>query len=124
VDLSVAAERVSCVQRAAWAVLVVSIACAAAEPEGVPDEFRELARQINASKTWNLERLRAETLRQDALIMPSDRTPVDIVWRRTRALAEHLRAAFAVANLESELRALRGGACGKSPAQKSTTILS
>ncbi|MDF7826142.1 hypothetical protein P4B35_19075 [Pontiellaceae bacterium B12227] len=40
---------------------------------------------------WNeYKKVAAQTLRSDALILESDRTPVDVVLRRTQALADHL----------------------------------
>ncbi len=59
---------------------------------GKPDEYADLAAQIAARKTWNLPRLEKEVSRRDALILESDRTPTEVVRRRTRALLEHLKA--------------------------------
>jgi hypothetical protein len=56
------------------------------------DEYADLAAQIAARPTWNLPRLEKETWRREALIFESDRTPADIVRRRTRALLAHLQA--------------------------------
>jgi hypothetical protein len=76
---------------------------------GTLDEFALLKGQIEASRKWNRERLAREVLRADALILESDRTPVDIVWRRTQALLAHLRKTFAPApDLTAEETALNG----------------
>ncbi|MGD0093179.1 MAG: hypothetical protein ABSE73_24970 [Planctomycetota bacterium] len=75
-------------------------------PRPQPDEFAELERQVQAGTTWNLKKLQAETFRQEALVFPADKTPVDIVWRRTRALAEHLRGMVNAPGLSEETRAL------------------
>ncbi len=55
-------------------------------------EFRNLQQQISESGKWNRERLAKEVLRQEALILDTDKTPVDIVVRRTTALLKHLQA--------------------------------
>jgi len=55
------------------------------------DEFSVLTAQIQSRPSWNNERLAKETLRQEALILESDKTPVDIVLRRTAALIADLR---------------------------------
>ena len=88
--------------------LALATVVAQAAPAANPDEFTELQRQLASRKTWNNERLRAETLRQEALILATDATPVDIVWRRTRALADHLRARHPGLDLGAELRELDG----------------
>lgn len=88
-------------------VLVNGALLAAAPP---PDEFAELQRQIAACPTWNCQRLAREACRPEALIGPGDRTPVDVVWRRTHALLAHLRAMPGAPNLTAaaaELAALQ-----------------
>jgi len=75
------------------------------EPPGSPfktGEFGELQRQIAASKKWNRARLEKEVFRRAALIFDSDRTPVDIVLRRTQALLDDLRAMEQAPDLEKE----------------------
>lgn len=72
---------------------------AAAAPETSPlplsvtrdREFDELQQEIRDRPHWNNERLEQEAHRQEALVLASDRTPVDIVWRRTQALLNHLK---------------------------------
>lgn len=54
-------------------------------------EFDELARQIADRKNWDNERLAREVHRPESLVLESDRTPADIVWRRTHALLTHLQ---------------------------------
>ncbi len=63
-------------------------------PEEAEQEFRRLAAEI-ASAQFDGEsrrRLELETRRPDALIQPGDRSPLDVVLRRTRALLAHLQA--------------------------------
>lgn len=55
------------------------------------EEYEELERQIAESPTWDNERLRQEVYRWESLIHESDRTPVDVIWRRTHALLNHLQ---------------------------------
>lgn len=54
------------------------------------------------------QRLVDETLRRDALIWPTDRDPLDIILRRTRALLEHLERMKGAPNLAVESRRLLG----------------
>lgn len=77
---------------------------AAAPPPAVSpsDEYTELAAQIAARPTWNLARLEREVWRRDALLLESDRTPVDVVRRRTRALLDHLRTLPGAPDLHRE----------------------
>jgi hypothetical protein len=82
---------------------------AAAKPAGPaapPDEFASLKQQIAASAQWNNERLAKEALRQEALVLKSDRTPVDIAWRRTWALLNHLKTTSSAPDLAAETAAL------------------
>ncbi len=51
-------------------------------------------------------RLTRETLRADALIQPSDRTPFDVVCRRTLALAAHLQSMCGGPDLSAERAAV------------------
>ncbi|MCX7824021.1 MAG: hypothetical protein N2689_00495, partial [Verrucomicrobiae bacterium] len=81
-----------------------------AKPAPPPDEFANLKQQIAANPQWNNERLAKEALRPEALILKSDRTPVDIVWRRTWALLNHLKTTNPAPDLSAEratLEALR-----------------
>ena len=74
-------------------------------------EFDELRRQIADWPNWNHDRLAREAHRAEALILESDRTPVDVIWRRTRALLDHLREQADAPDLSQEaaaLDALRG----------------
>ena len=53
------------------------------------EEYQELTGQINRLKNWRgvpRERLQAETLDQQALTLPEDKDPLDIVLRRTAAM--------------------------------------
>lgn len=94
-------------------VLIAALAAAAASggpparAAGPADgEFDALQRQLAARKDWNLPRLEAETLRRDALLLATDRSPVDVVARRTRALLDHLRSRPDAPDLRAEAAAL------------------
>jgi hypothetical protein len=77
--------------------------------EGVgPDEFSEIAGQIAASGGWDRARLEREAVRREAVILEGDRTPVDVVWRRTWALLEDLRRLPDGPSLVSEAARLEG----------------
>ena len=57
-------------------------------------EYQELGEQIARLKSWkwvSRDRLEAEALDQQALVMPEDRDPVDIVLRRTSALSGYFK---------------------------------
>jgi YD repeat-containing protein len=69
-------------------------------------EFDELRRQIADWPNWNHDRLAREAHRAEALILESDRTPVDVIWRRTRALLDHLRERGDAPDLSREAAAL------------------
>ena len=83
------------------ALLAVSLAAAPA-----PDEFAELQRQIAAGVMWDRARLQREAARPEASILHSDRTPLDVAWRRTKALLEDLRAMPGGPDLSAEAEAL------------------
>ncbi|MCX7009066.1 MAG: hypothetical protein NTY53_17760, partial [Kiritimatiellaeota bacterium] len=73
---------------------------------GNTDEFTELQAQIAAHAKWNLPRLEKEALRPEALILTSDKSPVDVVYRRTLALLNHLKTQPDVPDLSAEAAAL------------------
>ncbi|MCX6904850.1 MAG: hypothetical protein NTW03_15490, partial [Verrucomicrobia bacterium] len=87
-------------------VLLVTLACGPAWAGNASDEFSELQRQIATCATWDSPRLQREAQRRESLIFDSDRTPVDVVWRRTRALLEDLRARPAAPDFSVETRHL------------------
>ena len=70
------------------------------------DEFNELTSQIEASKCWDRDRLQREALRSEAVILETDRSPLDVVWRRTRALLADLQRMTPAADLAGEAAAL------------------
>lgn len=80
-----------------------------------PGEFGELHKQIHESNNWNRERLANEVLRQQALILESDKTPVDIALRRTKALLGHLRDMAGGPELMSEQAELAALAAENKP---------
>ncbi|MBM3879826.1 MAG: hypothetical protein FJ387_08920 [Verrucomicrobia bacterium] len=89
-----------------WLAALAGCACLGAATEVGPDEFAELARQIQASQQWDQARLARETRRPEALILEVDRTPVDVVWRRTSALLADLRVLDGAPDLSGEEAAL------------------
>ena len=90
-------------------IMFVAFFATAALRAGVPTEpgeFAELQRQISAHRQWDQPRLRREACRPEALLFDQDRTPVDIVWRRTWALARHLQSGNPSARLREAVAAL------------------
>ncbi|MBM3859083.1 MAG: hypothetical protein FJ395_05470 [Verrucomicrobia bacterium] len=73
---------------------------------GWADEFALLENEIKQSAKWNQQRLAKEALRPDALILPTDRTPGDIAWRRTAALLRHLKTMERAPDLSAEQQEL------------------
>ncbi len=70
-------------------------------------QFDELQRQIEDRHNWDNERLANEVHRPEALLLEEDRTPVDVVWRRTQALLHHLQQMDGAPDLAQEAAALR-----------------
>ncbi len=73
-----------------WIAVWMALGALVAVHAAVPDDYAELQKQIKASRKWDLARLRVEAHRSAALIYPEDRSPVDIVLRRTQALLADL----------------------------------
>ncbi|MDR1383125.1 MAG: NPCBM/NEW2 domain-containing protein [Planctomycetaceae bacterium] len=67
-------------------------------------EFASLERQIVAGMKSNVV---AEALRRESTILTTDRDPVDIILRRTRALVEHFQLFENAPNLDKELASLK-----------------
>ncbi|MHC5058678.1 MAG: HzsA-related protein, partial [Planctomycetota bacterium] len=63
-------------------------------------------KQIKDSAKWNMPRVEREALRREALILSTDRTPVDIILRRTRALLDDIVRMPKSPDLSSERSAL------------------
>lgn len=90
--------------RAAGAALIAILATAAgAAATGDPvaarkaDALAEYGHLANAIAAFQPDgeaaaRLRRETLRPEALILPTDKTPLDVALRRTLALARHIES--------------------------------
>jgi len=78
-------------------VLAVLVATAVAEvsvQQTWDQEYGELRGQIGRLKQADKnrrERLRAEVLDQQALVLPEDKDPLDVVLRRTKALVQYFR---------------------------------
>lgn len=99
-----------------WLGMASACVCA-----GATDEFATLTGEIAESKTWDGARLEREALRREALILPDDRTPCDVVYRRTGALLAHLQALPNAPDLKSEaakLAALKPDAQADAAQQK------
>lgn len=61
-------------------------------PAGEPErEFNLLKRLLTERSGWNNDRLAREVLRQEALLLATDKSPVDVIWRRTLALIKHMK---------------------------------
>ena len=79
---------------------------ARASDAGARAEYDLLAKQIKGSAKWNMPRVEREVLRREALILSTDRTPVDIVLRRTRALLDDIGRMAKAPDLSAEAAAL------------------
>lgn len=89
------------------ALLVWSSAAARCGPPDAPKpetqaRFAGLQKLVAASRPAGGGRLAAEAFRPEALILASDRDPLDVVLRRTAALLAHLRAVPGVGDLSAE----------------------
>ncbi len=98
------------------ALLLTTALDAAATPvENFPEtlahsihqEFLQLERQIADRPNWNNARLETEVHRPESLVLETDRTPVDIAWRRTHALLAHLQATDGAPDLTIQAAALQ-----------------
>lgn len=87
-------------------IALISLGLFAMDAAAAQSEFDELLRIMGQRSNWNNERLERETFRREALILDSDRTPVDLVWRRTHALLEHLNSMDDGPGLAAETDAL------------------
>lgn len=78
-----------------------------------PDEFSQLQQQIGqrraGDEAWQRAQstLAAQVVRPDALLMESDRDPLDVVLRRTGALLADLRSDRRATDLDQEAMQLR-----------------
>jgi hypothetical protein len=69
-------------------------------------EYDLLKNQLAARKKWDLARLQREALRPEATLLEEDANPVDVVWRRTRALLADLQRKSPAPDLKNEADAL------------------
>ena len=113
---------------AALAVLASSAPARTTVAQTWADEYDEIARQIKrlakSQKTWR-ERLALEALDRQALVLPGDTDPLDVVLRRTAALAgcfkrRHALAPAVLGEYEAKLARLSAaaGASSKADARK------
>lgn len=58
--------------------------------EEISDQFVELHTQLNEKREWFI-RIADQAFSPNALILPSDRDPLDVILRRTKALLEDLQ---------------------------------
>ena len=80
-------------------------------------EFARLTTEIQkfAPASPAYQRLTREALRQEALILPADNTPNDVILRRTRALLNHLKSVSAAPDFAREEAALAALAARNQP---------
>ena len=134
-------------QRVLWSALFLSIVLlrAASQAETAPpegpdtgravqevwsEEYQELAGQIERLKKWNgvpRDRLRAEALDGQALTLPRDQDPLDIVLRRTGALLQYFQkegrlASSLLSGFETQLGRLSASAKATSNADARKTL--
>ena len=69
-------------------------------------EFIELETFIAQRGKRDNQRLEREAFRREALILESDRSPVDVIWRRTNALLKHLKTVADAPDLTVEAEML------------------
>jgi len=70
-------------------------------------EYERLGQLIDFYRDHDTpQRLLGEALRRDALIWPTDRDPLDVILRRSRALLGHLESMEGAPNLQAERRTL------------------
>ena len=93
-------------------------------------EHRELLRQIDRLKQADKnrrERLSSEALDQQALILPEDRDPLDVVLRRTAALLQYFKqrgelSSLALDGFETQLSELDAASKSVSPGDARKTL--
>ncbi|MCL4195112.1 MAG: NPCBM/NEW2 domain-containing protein, partial [Thermoguttaceae bacterium] len=84
-------------------------------------ERQHAALEHDLGRRGHFAQVAAETFRTEALVLDSDRDPLDIVLRRTAALLENLRvteAGPALGDSERQLRELQAAAAAIDPAQR------
>ena len=94
------------------------------------EEYQELVNQIERLKSWNgvsRDRLQAETLDRQALTLPDDQHPLDIVLRRTRALLQHFKregrlSSSLLSGFETQLNKLSASAKSTSNGDQRKTL--
>ncbi len=74
--------------------------------DAIDGEYAELARQIADRGNWNNERMRQEVHREESLVLETDESPVQIIWRRTNALFNHILNMDDVPDLTEEKKIL------------------
>ena len=72
----------------------------------IAGEFDLIAKDIRDHVGWDNARLAREALRRDALILETDKTPVDVILRRTSALLAFLEIQAGAPGLTGEREAL------------------
>jgi len=90
-------------------LIVLALAFLAAPAWGAGDpkaEFGYLKKQLASLKTWNYDRVTREAYHPQAMLLTTDKTPVDIVLRRTRALLDDVRKLDGAPDLTAQAAAL------------------
>lgn len=94
---------------------------AALAREDYVQQFHEIERELSCRPWYG--QVADQVLRQESLILEDDRTPVDVVVRRTLALIKHLEAAHAGLSFNDErtkLAEIRAAAAALDPQWEST----
>ena len=94
------------------------------------EEYQELVNQIERLKSWNgvsRDRLQAETLDRQALTLPDDQHPLDIVLRRTNALLRDFKregrlSSSLLSGFETQLNKLSASAKSTSNGDQRKTL--
>jgi len=111
----VAARQITGLKAATKLALAPRAPAPRGKASGASDEYGYLQRDI-ANRGW-FDRVAPQAFSKEALILKTDRDPLDVVLRRTEALAGHLAAMknaphAALKPLAGELKHLRGEAGG------------
>ncbi len=83
--------------------MLAASASAASDPKA---EFAYLKKQMASLKTWKYDRVAKEAFHPQAMILKTDKTPVDIALRRTAALLADVRQMKGAPDLAAEAQAL------------------
>ncbi|MEE8452189.1 MAG: hypothetical protein V3R99_09750 [Thermoguttaceae bacterium] len=89
--------------------LILPLACClvaiGASRPATAGQFEQIEKDLN-NRAW-FQKIAAEAFRPDSLILDSDRDPCDVIFRRTRALLDHLAAMPGAPDFSAERLALK-----------------